>query len=108
MSFRTCSRFLDIYYAGAQVLVEEQDFYELTWTYLVRAAADNVRHVEIFFDPQTHTERGIRFTTVIDGIYRASQEGESTYGRWVSIRPKWGIRRRRLLRCMTAPVPRGF
>ena len=78
--FSDLQSFLDIYYAGAQVLIAEQDFYDLTWAYLERAAADNVRHVEIFFDPQTHTERGIRFTTVIDDIYRALQEGESTLG----------------------------
>ena len=78
--FSNLQSFLDIYYAGAQVLIEEQDFYDLTWAYLERAAADNVRHVEIVFDPQTHTERGIGFTTVIDGIYRALQEGESKLG----------------------------
>ena len=59
--FSDLQSFLDIYYAGAQVLLEEQDFYDLTWAYLERAAMDNVRHVEIFFDPQTHTERGISF-----------------------------------------------
>jgi adenosine deaminase len=59
------------------VLLEEQDFYDLTWAYLERAAMDNVRHVEIFFDPQTHTERGISFETVINGISGALQDGES-------------------------------
>jgi len=75
--FSDLQSFLDIYYAGAQVLLEEQDFYDLTWAYLERAAMDNVRHVEIFFDPQTHTERGISFETVIDGISGALQDGES-------------------------------
>ena len=78
--FSDLQSFLDIYYAGAQVLIEEQDFYDLTWAYLERAAKDNVHHVEIFFDPQTHTERNIGFDTVIDGIYRALQDGESKLG----------------------------
>ncbi len=58
----------------------EQDFYDLTWAYLKRAAQDNVRHVEIFFDPQTHTEHDVTFATVIDGIHRALQDGESNLG----------------------------
>lgn len=78
--FSDLQSFLDIYYAGAQVLIEEQDFYDLTWGYLERAATDNVRHVEIFFDPQTHTARGIDFPTVINGICRALQDGESRLG----------------------------
>jgi len=78
--FSDLQSFLDIYYAGAQVLVAEQDFYDLTWAYLQRAAADNVRHVEIFFDPQTHTERGVGFATVIDGIHRALQDGAEKLG----------------------------
>ena len=78
--FSDLQSFLDIYYAGAQVLIEEQDFYDLTWAYLERAAKDNVHHVEIFFDPQTHTERNIGFDTVIDGIHRALQDGESKLG----------------------------
>jgi adenosine deaminase len=59
------------------VLLTEQDFYDLTWAYLERAAADNVRHVEIFFDPQGHTERGVAFVTVLDGITRALRDGEA-------------------------------
>lgn len=78
--FSNLQSFLDIYYAGAQVLLEEQDFYDLTQAYLQRVAGDNVRHVEIFFDPQTHTERGIEFDTVIDGIDRALRDGEETLG----------------------------
>lgn len=76
-NFSNLQSFLDIYYAGAQVLREQQDFYDLTWAYLERAAEDNVRHVEIFFDPQTHTERGVDFATVVDGIHGALQDGRS-------------------------------
>jgi len=79
-NFSNLQTFLDIYYAGAQVLRETQDFYDLTSAYLRRAADDNVRHVEIFFDPQTHTERDVEFATVIDGIYRALQDGRSGLG----------------------------
>jgi len=78
--FKDLQSFLDIYYAGAAVLIEEQDFYDLTWAYLQRAQADNVKHTEIFFDPQTHTERGVDFATVINGICRALQDGESQLG----------------------------
>jgi adenosine deaminase len=74
-AFTDLQSFLDIYYAGASVLLTEQDFYDMTAAYLARAAADNVRHTEIFFDPQTHTARGIPFKTVIDGIWRACQDG---------------------------------
>lgn len=69
--FEDLQSFLDIYYQGAQVLKYEQDFYDLTWAYMNRARAQNVRHTEIFFDPQTHTERGIAFETVLSGIHRA-------------------------------------
>ncbi len=58
-AFTDLQSFLDIYYQGAQVLVQPQDFFDLTWAYLTRMAAENVRHVEIFADPQTHTDRGI-------------------------------------------------
>ncbi|MBT8098363.1 MAG: adenosine deaminase, partial [Gammaproteobacteria bacterium] len=78
--FSDLQSFLDIYYAGAAVLQTRQDFYDLTWAYLERAAADNVRHVEIFFDPQTHTERGIAFDVVLDGIHDALEAGESKLG----------------------------
>ncbi len=74
-AFTDLQSFLDIYYAGASVLIKEQDFYDMTAAYLLRAAADNVRHAEIFFDPQTHTERGIAFETMINGIWRACQDG---------------------------------
>jgi adenosine deaminase len=78
--FSDLQSFLDIYYAGAAVLQTRQDFHDLTYAYLERAAADNVRHVEIFFDPQTHTERGIAFETVLDGIHGALQDGEAKLG----------------------------
>ena len=73
-AFTDLQSFLDIYYAGASVLLQEQDFYDMTAAYLARAAADNVRHAEIFFDPQTHTARGVPMATVIDGIHRACQD----------------------------------
>ena len=73
-AFSDLQSFLDIYYAGASVLLQEQDFYDMTMAYLVRARQDNVRHTEIFFDPQTHTARGVPMATVINGIYRACQQ----------------------------------
>lgn len=78
--FSDLQSFLDIYYAGARALRTEQDFHDLTRAYLERARADNVRHVEIFFDPQTHTERRIPFETVLDGIHAALTEGEAGLG----------------------------
>ncbi|MGD2136357.1 MAG: adenosine deaminase [Gemmatimonadales bacterium] len=78
--FSDLQSFLDIYYEGAQVLLKEQDFYDLTWAYLTRVHDQNVRHVEIFFDPQTHTDRGVPFETVITGIRRALVDAESQYG----------------------------
>lgn len=69
--FTDLQSFLDIYYQGMSVLLHEQDFYEMTWAYLTKAIAQNVRHTEIFFDPQAHTERGVSFETVINGIHRA-------------------------------------
>jgi len=80
-AFKDLQSFLDIYYAGASVLLTEQDFYDMTWAYLQRAHDDNVRHTELFFDPQTHTERGVSFETVVNGIYRATQDA----------RKKWDI-----------------
>ncbi|WP_019624154.1 adenosine deaminase [Thioalkalivibrio thiocyanoxidans] len=78
--FEDLQSFLDIYYAGACVLLTEQDFYDLTWAYLQRCQQDHVRHTEIFFDPQTHTERGVVFATVINGITRALDDGERDLG----------------------------
>ncbi|AQA00259.1 adenosine deaminase [Sphingopyxis sp. QXT-31] len=79
-AFSNLQDFLDIYYQGMGVLITEQDFYDLTAAYLARAHADNVRHVEIFFDPQGHTERGVAFETVIAGITRALDEAEAQHG----------------------------
>jgi adenine deaminase len=79
-SFNNLQEFLDIYYAGANVLIEEQDFYDLTWAYLTKVHEQNVKHVEIFFDPQTHTDRGIAFDTVIKGIHRALEDGKNKLG----------------------------
>jgi adenosine deaminase len=73
-AFSDLQSFLDIYYAGASVLLTEQDFYDMTAAYLRRAQADNVRHAEIFFDPQTHTARGVAFETAVKGIWRACQD----------------------------------
>ena len=75
--FGNLQDFLDIYYQGMSVLLTERDFYDLTAAYLARARADGVRHVEIFFDPQGHTERGVAFETVIAGISRALGDAES-------------------------------
>jgi adenosine deaminase len=78
--FTDLQSFLDIYYIGAQVLRTQQDFYDLTWAYLRRVAGQNVRHVEPFFDPQTHTARGIPFETIVTGIRRALEAGERQLG----------------------------
>ena len=73
--FSNLQDFLDIYFNGANVLQKEQDFYDLTWAYLEKIHEQNVKHTEIFFDPQTHTDRGVAFETIIDGIIRALKEG---------------------------------
>ncbi|EOW3976137.1 adenosine deaminase [Vibrio parahaemolyticus] len=78
--FEDLQSFLDLYYQGANVLRTEQDFYDLTWEYLEHCKADNVIHTEIFFDPQTHTERGIDFDTVLNGISRALADGREKLG----------------------------
>jgi adenosine deaminase len=78
--FHDLQSFLDIYYAAASVLQTERDFYDLTWAYLQRAAKDNIKHTEIFFDPQTHCDRGIEFDPVIRGIHRALQDGKTQLG----------------------------
>lgn len=78
-AFTNLQSFLDIYYAGASVLLAEQDFYDMTMAYLQRAQADNVRHVELFFDPQTHTARGVAFADVINGIDRALQDARAQW-----------------------------
>lgn len=79
-AFTNLQSFLDIYYAGASVLLHEQDFYDMAWAYLQRAAADHVVHTEIFFDPQTHTERGVPMATVINGLYRACADAQTQLG----------------------------
>lgn len=78
--FNNLQEFLDIYYEGANVLLYEQDFYELTLAYLTKVNGENVKHVEIFFDPQTHTDRGVPFDFVIKGIKRALEESEQSFG----------------------------
>lgn len=79
-AFTNLQSFLDIYYAGASVLLREQDFEDMATAYLERAAADNVVRAEIFFDPQTHTARGVPFRTVIDGLSRATGQARSRHG----------------------------
>ena len=78
--FHNLQSFLDIYYQGANVLIHEQDFYDLTWAYLLKCQQDNVLHTEIFFDPQTHTERGIAFEVIISGITQALNQAEQELG----------------------------
>ena len=79
-NFNDLQEFLDLYYQGMNVLRTEQDFHDLTWAYLQRAKADNVRHVEMFYDPQAHTERGVPFGTVTEGILAALERGEKELG----------------------------
>lgn len=79
-AFTNLQSFLDIYYAGASVLMTEQDFYDMARAYFARAAADNVVHAELFFDPQTHTARGVSIDVVINGLYRACGDAESELG----------------------------
>jgi len=79
-NFHNLQSFLDIYFQGANVLINEQDFFDLTWAYLVRCKLDNVLHTEIFFDPQAHTERGIHFDDVINGIHRALVKATTELG----------------------------
>src|SRR5258708_8273410 len=78
-AFSDLQSFLDIYYAGASVLLKEQDFYDMAMAYFRRAAADNVIHAELFFDPQTHTDRGVAFATVVDGLSRACIDAKSEF-----------------------------
>lgn len=78
--FHNLQEFLNIYYQGTVVLQKEQDFYDLTLAYLEKASSQGVKHAEIFFDPQSHTERGISFKSVIDGISNALAEGVSRFG----------------------------
>ncbi len=79
-NFTNLQSFLDIYYAGANVLITKEDFYDLTHAYILKCVEDNVIHTEIFFDPQTHTARGISFETVITGIKEALNDAKEKYG----------------------------
>ncbi len=79
-NFTNLQTFLDIYYAGANVLITKDDFYDLTWEYVRKCVEDNVIHTEIFFDPQTHTARGVAFETVITGIKEALVDAKEQYG----------------------------
>ena len=79
-NFTNLESFLKIYYEGAKVLIKEQDFFDLTWAYVLKCKENNIVHTEIFFDPQTHTDRGINFDIVINGIYKALQKAEKEFG----------------------------
>ena len=79
-AFTNLQSFLDIYYAGASVLLKEQDFYDMAWAYLLRAQADNVVHTEMFFDPQTHTARGVAMDIVVNGLHRACVDAKARLG----------------------------
>jgi len=79
-NFSNLESFLKIYYEGSKVLVKEQDFFDLTWAYVLKCKEDNVVHTEVFFDPQTHVYRGISFDTVISGIYRALKKANKEFG----------------------------
>lgn len=79
-NFHNLQSFLDIYYAGANVLIVEQDFYDLAMAYFKKCAADHVVHTEMFFDPQTHTDRGVAFATVINGLQRACDDAKAKFG----------------------------
>jgi adenosine deaminase len=79
-AFTNLQSFLDIYYAGASVLLQEQDFHDMAWAYLLRAKADNVLRTELFFDPQTHTARGVAMETVVHGLHRACSDARTQLG----------------------------
>ncbi|RXJ87129.1 adenosine deaminase [Arcobacter sp. CECT 8985] len=78
-NFTNLQSFLDIYYSGAKVLINEEDFYDLTFDYLKKCKQNNIIHTEIFFDPQTHTARGIKFETVINGISKALEDAKNEF-----------------------------
>ena len=78
-NFSNLESFLKTYYEGAKVLIKEQDFFDITWAYVLKCKEDNIVHTEIFFDPQTHTNRGISFDIVINGIYKALQKAEKEF-----------------------------
>ena len=79
-AFSNLQSFLNIYYAGASVLIQEQDFYDMAQAYFVKAAVDNVVHAELFFDPQTHTARGVSMATVVNGLHRACVDAQAALG----------------------------
>ncbi len=79
-NFHNLQSFLDIYYQAAKVLIDEQDFFDLTWAYMLKSKENNIVHTEIFFDPQTHTDRGIKFDHVINGIHSATFKAEKELG----------------------------
>ena len=79
-AFSNLQSFLDIYYAGASVLLTEQDFFDMAWAYFQRAATDNVVHAELFFDPQTHTDRGVPMQAVVHGLARACRQAQAELG----------------------------
>ena len=79
-NFNNLESFLKTYYEGAKVLIKEQDFFDLTWAYTLKCKEDNIVHTEIFFDAQTHTDRGINFDIVINGIYKALQKAQKEFG----------------------------
>ena len=76
-AFSDLQSFLDIYYAGASVLLTEQDFFDMAWAYFLRAKQDNIVHAELFFDPQTHTDRGVSFAAVVNGLKRACDRAQA-------------------------------
>jgi len=79
-NFKNLESFLNIFYQGSRVLIKEQDFFDLTWAYTLKCKEDNVVHTEIFFDPQTHVNRGINFDLVINGIYKALLKANKEFG----------------------------
>ena len=79
-AFTNLQSFLDLYYAGASVLLHEQDFYDMAWAYFEKAAADHVVRAELFFDPQTHTSRGVAMGAVIEGLHRACRDAQAKWG----------------------------
>ena len=79
-NFTNLESFLEIFYQGSNVLLKEQDFFDLTWAYVLKCKEDNIVHTEIFFDPQSHVNRGINFDLVINGIYKALQKAKKDFG----------------------------
>ena len=79
-NFHDLQSFLDIYYQGSNVLIKQQDFFDLTWAYMLKCREESIVHTEIFFDPQTHTDRGIKFDLVINGIHKALVKAEKELG----------------------------